>query len=280
VKRNSSSSRVRVSADGQGVVSHAGVGLLAETAQRSGLSGGVTGALLDTYQGVPVHAPGRVFTDLAVAIADGADAIAGTQVVRDRAELFGPVASDPTVWRVLDRIDGSHLPRVREARAAARARAWQAGAAPAGEAGLTIDMDATISLAHSEKEDAAPTWKHTFGFHPLLAFLDRGEVSGGEALAGLLRPGNAGSNTSKDHVTVLDQALAGLPEDWRPEPGADPTGRQGPAVLVRTDAAGSTHTFATACRKRGVGFSFGFAVDERIRRVVDAIPGSCCHPAI
>jgi hypothetical protein len=103
---------------------------------------------------------------------------------------------------------------VRAARALARARAWAwaAGAGPdlAGE--LRLDFDATITVAHSEKENAAATWKKTFGFHPLLCFLDRPEVAGGEALAGLLRPGNAGSNTAAEHVRVLGMALASLPE--------------------------------------------------------------------
>ena len=73
---------------------------------------------------------------------------------------------------------------------------------------LVLDFDATVVIAHSDKQDAAPTWKHTFGFHPLYCFLDRPDVSAGEALAGLLRPGNAGSNTAADHIAVLDMALA------------------------------------------------------------------------
>ena len=74
---------------------------------------------------------------------------------------------------------------------------------------MHIDLDATICIDHSDdKENAAATWKHTFGFHPLLAFLDRPDIAAGEALAGLLRPGNAGSNTAADHVTVLGMALA------------------------------------------------------------------------
>ena len=95
----------------------------------------------------------------------------------------------PTAWRVLDRVDGEHLPAVRAARAAARERAWAAGAGPDLAQELAIDFDATITIAHSEKENAAATWKRTFGFHPLLAFLDRPEIAGGEALAGLLRAG-------------------------------------------------------------------------------------------
>jgi len=141
---------------------------------------------------------------------------------------------------------------------------------------LRIDFDATITVAHSEKENAAATWKHTFGFHPLLAFLDRPDVAGGEALAGLLRAGNAGSNTAADHITVLEMALAALPEYARPRPG-DP---DSPRVLARSDSAGATHAFADACRDRRVGFSFGFPVDHRIQAVVDLIPESCWAPAV
>jgi hypothetical protein len=215
-----------------------------------------------------------VFTDLACAVADGADCVSGIAVLGDRTDLFGPVASMPTTWRLLNRIDAAHMGPVRSARAAARERAWAAGAAPRRGSGLCLDFDATITIAHSEKEDAAPTWKHTFGFHPLLCFLDRPEVAGGEALAGILRAGNAGSNTAEDHVTVLDLALAQLPTGFRPgAPG-------GPRVLARSDSAGATHKFATACAARGVQFSFGFPIDARIRRVVDLIPEQCWDPAI
>jgi hypothetical protein len=265
-----------VGADGQGVVSHAGVGLLREMAEYTGLVAGVSAALIGTYRGIPLHAPGRVFADLAVAVADGADAISGIAVLGDREDLFGPVASMPTTWRVLDRVDEDHLPRVRAARAAARARAWAAGAGPDLTEELRLDFDATITIAHSEKENAAATWKRTFGFHPLLCFLDRPDIAGGEALAGLLRKGNAGSNTAADHIVVLDQALAALPEHARPRPG-DPTG---PRLLARSDSAGATHGFAEACVERGLDFSFGFPVDARIQRIVDLIPEQCWHPAI
>jgi hypothetical protein len=280
VKRNKQRGRVVVSADGAGVVSHAGVGLLREMAEGTGLVDGITQALIGTYRGVPVHAPGRVFTDLAAAVADGADAISGIAVLGDRRDLHGPVASMPTTWRVLDRIDTQHLGAVRAARAAARARAWAAGAGPDLDAGLMLDFDATITIAHSEKENAAATWKRTFGFYPLLCFLDRPDISGGEALAGLLRPGNAGSNTAVDHITVLDLALAALPAHARPTPGPETGTWAGPRVVARSDSAGATHAFAQACVDRGVGFSFGFPVDARIQRIVDLIPDSCWHPAL
>ena len=162
------------------------------------------------------------------------------------------------------------------ARGEARARAWAAGAGPDLGQELCLDFDATITIAHSEKENAAATWKRTFGFHPLLCFLDRPDVAGGEALAGLLRAGNAGSNTAADHIAVLDQALTALPEPARPRPG-DP---DGPRLLARSDSAGATHAFARACVERGVGFSFGFPVDARVQGIVDLIPEECWHPAI
>ena len=163
--------------------------------------------------------------------------------------------------------------------AVAWAVAWAAGAGPdltEVSGWLHIDFDATITIAHSEKENAAKTWKKTFGFHPLLAFLDRPDVSGGEALAGLLRPGNAGSNTAVDHITVLDMAIAALPAHARPRPGDPESAR----VVARSDSAGATHKFAAACRERGVGFSVGFPVDERIQSIVDLIAKQSWMPAI
>ncbi len=207
-------SRVKVSADGRGVVSHAGMGLLRELAEVTGLSAQVPAALADTYRGPWAHAPGAVFADLAAAVADGADCIDGVgQLCGDREHVFGAKASTTTMWRLVDqRIDDVHLPKIGDARAAARAAAWAAGAAPPAGEPLYIDIDATLVIDHSDnKQDAAPTWKKSFGHHPLLAFLDRPEIAGGEALAGLLRRGNAGSNTAADHITVLGQALASLP---------------------------------------------------------------------
>jgi hypothetical protein len=261
---------VKVSADGHGVVSHAGMGLLRELANLTGLSAQVTAALADTYKGPWVYAPGSVFADLAAAVADGADCIDGVgQLCGDREHVFGAAASTTTMWRLVDqRVDATHLPGVRAARAAARAAAWAAGAAPAPGGCLHIDIDATLTIDHSDnKENAAATWKKTFGHHPLLAFLDRPEISGGEALAGLLRKGNAGSNTAADHITVLEQALASLPAPWR----SDPTDPDSPRILVRSDSAGATHAFAKACRTHEAGFSFGYPVDARVADAVDTL---------
>ena len=130
------------------------------------------------------------------------------------------------------------------ARARAREVAWaqaaETGRLPSSTVagftipGLVLDLDATIVVCHSEKESAAKTWKKTFGYHPLLCFLD----ATGEALAGMLRPGNAGSNTAADHITVLDQALAQIPDEHR----------HGTDILIRCDSAGASHAFLAHIR--------------------------------
>src|SRR5450631_1835417 len=193
--------------------------MLRAVADATGLTSQVTAVLADTYRGPWVHEPGRVFADLACAVADGADCISGIGTIGDRSQ-HGSVASSTTAWRLVDfRVDAAHLPDIQAARAYAREKAWAAGAAPCSGGWLHIDLDATICIDHSDdKENAAATWKHAFGFHPLLAFLDRPDIAAGEALAGLLRPGNAGSNTAADHVTVLGMALAQLPPAYRPRP--------------------------------------------------------------
>jgi hypothetical protein len=213
------------------VVSHAGSRLLADVADRTTLTGQLAEELGGLRKARARHDPGRVLVDMAVAVADGATTISDVAVLADQAALFGPVASDSTCWRLLDHLDTARLGAVARARAAAREVVWAqraelTGASfPAARAaghdlpGLVIDLDASIVVCHSEKEQAAPTFKKTFGYHPLLAFCD----NTGEFLAARLRKGNAGSNTAVDHVTVLDAALAQLPRSasaWHPDPGS------------------------------------------------------------
>jgi len=214
-----------VSADGRGVIGHAGarlLGDLADVAEVTGLTAACGDALAGLRQRRGVHDPGRVAADLAVMLADGGEAISDLAVLRDQAALFGPVASDPTAWRLLSDMDSAVLGRLRDARASARELAWaqrietHGGLPPATAADRTIpdlvlDLDASIVICHSEKESATPTWKKNFGYHPLFCFLDNTR----EALSGMLREGRAGSNTTTDHITVLDHALAQIP-DMRP----------------------------------------------------------------
>lgn len=265
-----------MTADGEGVVSHAGAELLRELAGHTGLIDAWDRALIGTYKAMPIHFPGSVLADLAVAIADGADSISDLKSLRDEPGVFGPVASTPTAWRVLDRVSQAHLRGLRAGRATARAAAWEAGASPDLSGDLFLDLDATIVIAHSEKELASPTWKHTFGFHPLVCFLDRPEISSGEALSGIVREGRAGSNTTADHICVLDMALASLPEHARPRPGD----QDSPSYVARADAAGATYGFAKVCRDRGIGFSFGFAITEDVREAIAAVEDNAWVDAV
>ncbi|MEV8478925.1 IS1380 family transposase [Streptomyces sp. NPDC051173] len=274
--------KVHVTADGSGVVGHTGARLLADLADATGLTAAYSAALRPLRPRGTGHDPGRVATDLVVMLADGGEAIADLAVLRDQAGVFGPVASTPTAWRLLADVDEAALASLRAARASAREVAWTQAAEtgegiPAARAdgrelpGLVLDLDATLVTCHSEKEQAAPTYKGGFGFHPLLCFL----ANTGEAVSGRLRPGNAGANTAADHIAVLDQALTQIPDAHR----------HGTDILVRADSAGSAKAFLAHVRdlrKRGIRtfFSVGYAVTEPVRRAVRAMPDRLWHPAL
>jgi hypothetical protein len=264
VSRNGRRFTVEVASDGEGVVSHAGAALLAEAADRLGLTRALSGDLAPMRQRRGGHDPGRVVRDLAVMLADGGDCLSDLRAVRDQQPLFGAVASNATAFRVIDEIarDPALVAAVRDARACARARAWAAGAAPER---IIIDIDATLITAHSDKDGAAGTFKGGFGFHPLLAYLDETR----EALAGVLRPGNAGANTASDHLRVLDLALEQLGQ----------TDASGP-IVVRTDSAAATHQFTDELRAAQINFVMGYDLTEAVRAAILTLPEAAWAPAI
>jgi hypothetical protein len=253
---------MKVRADDASLTSRAGTTLLVGLADRLGLTGALVMGLSDLRMRRGQHQPGRILRDLGVMLADGGDALCDLGALRDQEVLFGPVASDATAWRLVAALNEPHLAQVRAARAHARRRVWELAGLPKR---LILDIDATLITAHSEKEGAAGTYKHGFGFHPLLCF----EAENGEALAGILRPGNAGANTASDHKEVLARALAQLP------PGA-----VNPGTLVRTDSAGATHAFTDAVHEAGLSFSVSFDLTEPVRRAVLAVPESAWVPAL
>jgi len=262
VKRAACVGTVEVTADGEGLVSHAGAALLVELADRVGLTDGLCRALAETRERRSAHDPGRVLRDVAVMLADGGDCVTDLDAYRGQERLFGPKASETTTHRVLKSIDKGLLDRVRAARAAARARVWEAGARPQT---LTLDIDATLVTAHSDKELATGTYKHGYGFHPLTCYLDET----GEALAAILRPGNAGSNTAEDHFAVLCLALDQLPtEDLDRE------------ILVRADIGGATHAFTADCRDAGIRFSVGYELSGTVRQAILELPKTAWVQAI
>ncbi len=166
-------------------------------------------------------------------LADGGEAIADIDVLRHQGEVLGPVASAPTGWRALDELTPAALRRIDKARVRVRRHVWaQLRVLPASKVADTdlgntvvLDVDATLVTAHSDKEQAAATFKGGFGYHPLGVWCDNTT----EMLAVTLRPGNAGPNTADDHIDVLSRAIAQVPTAHRSK------------LLVRADGAGASH---------------------------------------
>ena len=267
--------KITATTDGEGVVSHAGTRLLADVADAAGEPAAVAEALAGLRVRRSGHDPGRVLTDLAPMLADGGEAISDLAVLRDQPTVFGPVASTATAWRRLDAVDDAALAKVRDARAQARNGPGSCAPRPAGTCrpprpvgrdwpGLVLDVDATVVECHSDKKSAAAHFKGGFGFHPICVWLDNTN----EALAGLLRPGNAGANTAADHIDVLDLAVAQIPDAHR----------YGTPILVRTDGAGASKQWLAhvrALRDTGgidVQFSVGFSMAERVQAEILALP--------
>ena len=256
---------VKVTSDGAGLVSHAGTALVAQVADRVGLTQALSARLAGIKQRRRGHDPGRVIRDLAVMLVDGGECVSDLGAVREQDALFGAVASDSTAFRIIDRIASipGLLDAVRQAHARARARFWELDGAPER---LTLDVDATLITAHSEKENAAGNYKGGYGFHPLQVYLDETR----EGLGAILRPGNAGSNTADDHVAVLDQALAQIPAEYI----------ETLEILVRADTAGATHGLVDYCRQGNMRFSVGYELTEPVRQAILEIPADAWVPAL
>jgi len=268
VKHGSRLGSLQMSADQGGLVSRAGSVLVPELAARLGLEHGLSQALAHVFRRRPVHDPGRLVVDLATSLIDGGDCVSDLGALAEQSDLFGQVASPSTASRLLCALAEEELAAIRAARRAARERVWVLGAGPQA---ITLDFDAQLLECHTEKEAAAAHRKGGFGFHPLHCFLDET----GEHLAGLLRPGNAGSNTAVDHVAVLDAALAQLPASVQDRECDEPL-----PILARADAAGATHAFADALRARTIRFSLGYYVDERVGEAALALAKKRWRPAL
>ena len=254
--------RVDVVADQDGLTSRAGTALLVGVADRVGLTDALGDAMGGVRRRAGRHCPGRSLRDVAVMLADGGDALCDLRVLRDEPTLFGPVASDASAWRAIAAVDPERLDRVRRARAVARERVWALSGAPRR---VVLDIDATLVTSHSDKEGAAGTYKGGYGFNPLLCF----EAGRGEAMSGLLRPGNAGSNNAWDHVEVLCLALEQLPA------GTDTRG-----LLVRCDSGGATHLLTDTIVDLGLCFSVGFDLTEPVRAAILRLPERAWQAAL
>jgi hypothetical protein len=262
VNRNGSSETVEVTADGEGFCSHAGALLLSNLCDRLGLTEALGEALAPTRQRRSAHDDGEILRNLIVTLAQGGEHLSDQAALRDQPELFGEVASDATAFRAIERIGPAELEAIRLARKAARECAFCLGAGPERP---IIDVDAALLGAHSEKEGAAGNFKGGFGFHPMLCYLEGSD----SALDGVLRPGNAGSNTGADQVEALEAALEQLPA----------SAIEG-EILVRGDSAACVHEVVDFCREGGIHFSVGYELSAAVREAIAAVPDDAWAGAI
>ncbi len=250
---------VDVTGDGVGLVSHAGSDLLTGVADRVGLTRALSEGLVGLRERRAGHDPGRVVRDLAVMLADGGDCLSDLRAVRDQGALFGAVASDATAFRLVDKIASTPglLDALDQAHAQAREQVWKLTGPPGR---VTIDLDATLLTCHSDKEGAAGNFKGGYGFHPMLAYCDETR----EAMAALLRPGNAGANTASDQIAVAEAALEQIPKSHI----------ETIDVLLRVDSAGACHELLDWAHTANIRFTVGLDLRENIRKQIVQIPDS------
>jgi hypothetical protein len=258
-------------------IGHAGGAILTHTVAATRLDESMARHLGPWLRPWAVHHPGKVLVDLAITLALGGDALSDLGQVRGEPGVFGRVASDPVVSRLvaeLGRTPGKAVRAISRARAEARAQAWRLAGDRAPTWGMSrdrpliVDLDATLVTAHSDKQGAAPTFKKGYGHHPMTASVDHGQDGTGETLAVVLRPGNAGSNKAADHIEAVRQAFAQLP--CRPNR----------KILVRTDGAGATHDFVDWLEDyQHVSYSIGFTLPDNMPEVYRLIPPDVWTPA-
>jgi hypothetical protein len=262
---STSTTRVRVESGGTGVAAHVGLHALGTLADQLGLGAALSERIVPRGERMPVHDRGKVLVQMALVLAGGGESCSDIEHLRAQPELFGSVPSDTTVFRTFHELIGWQRAQLAGAMAKVRARVWRKldtdRTAP-----VILDIDASLVDVHCEaKEQAAPTYKGGYGFHPMFCFADLT----GEALSSKLRPGNSGANDVQDHVTVLDQAIDQLPDriaaGHRPGDEDAAVRRQ---VIVRADAAGCTSGFLSACRARKVSFFVTARTNARLASAI------------
>jgi hypothetical protein len=241
-----------VESGGSGVVAHVGLHALGSFADKLGLGSLLSEQIPVRGERLPLHDRGKVLVQMALMLAGGGESCADIEHLRLEGDLFGSVPSDTTVFRTFHEIGASTKKDLSTSLAEVRGQVWDQAGLITGTDPVLLDIDASLVEIHSEnKEGAAPNYKSGYGFHPMFCFAD----ATGEALSGVLRPGNAGANTVADHVTVLDDAIGQLPKEISAGHGhRDAAELVRRPVIVRADSAGCTTGFLVACRERNVGF--------------------------
>lgn len=258
----------------QALVSHAGLGMLAGFLNALGFRKLCEDRFSQFVPALAGHRPGKILGSLAMMLAGGGEQVTDVDQLRAAPALFGSVASDATISRFMARIKGqpeAFAHGFATMQRTLRSKVWEAAGkrSPArratAEDPLIIDIDASLVHVHSEKENAAATYKGGYGFSPLIAMADYGAGNGtGEVLAILMRPGNKGANSAKDHIEVLSQALAQLPDEFHDEHGE----LIGERILIRTDSAGASREFLHHLHSLGLQFSTSFALPVANERLI------------
>jgi hypothetical protein len=274
VNGTSTVERLRVTGGDASTAHLVGAHMLGELADRLGLCSAYSLAVPWSGERAPVHDRGRLLAQVAVMLAGGGRCVRDMAALRDQPALFGTVASDPTIWRTFDAIDPDVLDALRAARAEARAVAWMRRGC---RGPVMLDVDASLVEIHSEhKHGAASHYKGGYGFHPMFCFSDDGE-----ALAGMLRPGNAAANSGADQLAVVDLALEQLPADVVAghRVGDDPSEVR-ERIVVRADTAGHVRAFITGLVARNIEFSISARVSDQLDAAIMRVPARRWRPAI
>ncbi len=269
--KSNSVRQVRVEGGGGGLVAHVGLHALGAFADCLGVGASLSAAVPPAGERAPAHDRGKVLTQAMLMLAGGGEACTDIEYLRAEVGLFGAVASAPTLYRTLRSLDPATVEGLWAAQAAVREQIWARRASADAAAPVVLDIDATLVEIHSEhKAGAAAHYKGGYGFHPLLCFSDDGD-----ALAAMLRPGNAAANNIEDHIAVLDAAIGRLPAEvaagHRPGDDADLIAHP---VVLRTDSAGCSVRIAEACRDRNVGFSLVARRNDAIDAAIAAVPAT------
>lgn len=260
-------SSVQVVADSARIASHAGASLVQGLCDRIGLTDGIR-------QVFGSHGPlkicrGAVLRDLAVAIADGAHTVVAVEALRSQAVLFGPVASDTTVWRMLGELTEDRRHELGRMIGGARAHVWSdPRVACQLPRSLLVDVDASEVICHTPKEGASGTYKKNFGFMPMICTLDATR----EVLAVQLRQGWESPKTADCQIAALTAGLAQLPER-----AFDPAAHQ---IIVRLDSAGYAHKIVDHLISHSLSFVIGADLTDAVWQQIDEVPESAWKRAI
>lgn len=249
-------------------MAHVGLHALGAFADRVGLTAALSGAVPTPVGG---HDRGKVLVQTMLMLAGGGVCCADIEHLRSQPGLFGEVASDSTLYRTIRGLDGVRRGGIGDALASVRAEVWDRLGIIDGAGPVVLDLDASLVEIHSEhKEGTAPTYKGGFGFSPMFCFAD----ATGEAVAAVLRPGNAVDHSVADQMMVIDMAIAGLPACIAAghRAGDDP-GLAARGVIVRADSAAGYPGSAAALRARNIGFAVVARKNARVHGAICAAIG-------